>query len=112
MQADRGPGPVLSRGPFRDRTARSCRHTVPDLTIRIGVKDRIGKLLLSQYVLHFWGPFQTTIACHEIKQEQPQDRKAILETLSLPVAKILSPVARQAPTRIPGHPGRPDPIYV
>ena len=35
----------------------------------------------------------------EIKQKQPQDRKTIFETLSLPVAKILSPVARQAPTK-------------
>ena len=35
----------------------------------------------------------------EIKQKQPQDRKTIFEILSLPVAKILSPVARQAPTK-------------
>ena len=35
----------------------------------------------------------------EIKQKQPQERKTIFETLSLPVAKILSPVARQAPTK-------------
>ena len=35
----------------------------------------------------------------EIKQKQPQDRKTIFETLSLPVAKILSPVTRQAPTK-------------
>ena len=35
----------------------------------------------------------------EIKQKQPQDRKTIFETLSLPVTKILSPVARQAPTK-------------
>ena len=33
-------------------------------------------------------------------QEQPQDRKTIFETLSLPVAKIQSPVARQATTTI------------
>ena len=39
------------------------------------------------------------IVCPEMKQEQPQDRKTISETLSLPVAKILSPVARQAPTK-------------
>ena len=37
----------------------------------------------------------------EIKQQQSQDRKAVLETLSLPVAKLLSPVARQAPTKPP-----------
>ena len=49
---------VLSRGPSGDRIARSCHHTGPDLTIRIGVKDRIAKLLLSQYVLGFWGPFK------------------------------------------------------
>ena len=35
----------------------------------------------------------------EIKQEQPQDRKTIFEILSLPVAKIQSPVARQTPTK-------------
>ena len=45
---------VLSRGPSGDRIARSCRHMGPDLTVRIGVKDRIAKLLLSQYVLGFW----------------------------------------------------------
>ena len=45
------------------------------------------------------GPFQTMSVCTEIKQKQPQDRKTIFETLSLPVAKILSPVARQAPTK-------------
>ena len=32
---------MLSRGPSGDRIARSCRHTGPDLTIRMGVKDRI-----------------------------------------------------------------------
>ena len=37
---------------------KCCRHTGPDLTIRIGVKDRIAELLLSQYVLGFWGPFK------------------------------------------------------
>ena len=35
------------------------------------------------------------IACPEIKQKQLQDRKAIFETLSLPVAKILSRERRQ-----------------
>ena len=39
------------------------------------------------------------ILCTEIKQKQPQDRETDFETLSLPVAKILSPVARQAPTK-------------
>ena len=33
-----------SRGPSGDRIARSCRHTGPDLTVRIGVKDRTAKL--------------------------------------------------------------------
>ena len=42
------------------------------------------------------------IVCPEIKQKQPQERKTILERLSLPVAKILSPVARQAPTKLSG----------
>ena len=77
---------VLSRGPSGDRIARSCRHMGPDLTTRIRDKDRIAKLLLSQYVLGFWGPFQTMIVCPEIKQKQPQDHKTIIETLSLPVA--------------------------
>ena len=45
------------------------------------------------------GPFQTMVVCPEIKQKQPQDGITIFETLSLPVAKILSPVARQAPTK-------------
>ena len=40
------------------------------------------------------------IACTEIKQAQAQDRKTHFETVSLPVAKILSPVARQAPTKV------------
>ena len=39
------------------------------------------------------------IVCPEIKQKKPQDRKTVFETLSLPVAKILSPVARQVPTK-------------
>ena len=39
---------VLSRGSSGDRIAGSRRHTGPDLTVRIGVKDRIAKLLLSQ----------------------------------------------------------------
>ena len=39
------------------------------------------------------------IVCPEIKQEQPQDCKTFFEILSLPVAKILSPVERQAPTK-------------
>ena len=63
------------------------------------MKDGIAKLLLSEYVLGLLQPFQTMIACPEIKQKQPQDRKTSFETLSLPVAKILSPVARQAPTK-------------
>ena len=40
------------------------------------------------------------IVCPEIKQKQPQDRKTIFGTLSLPVSKILSPVTRQAPTKL------------
>ena len=62
------------------------------------MKDRIAKCYCRNM---FWvlGPFQTMIVCTEIKQEQPQDRKTIFETLSLSVAKILSPVARQAPTK-------------
>ena len=39
------------------------------------------------------------IVCPEIKQKQPRDPKTSFETLSVPDAKILSPVARQAPTK-------------
>ena len=46
------------------------------------------------------GRFETMIVCPEIKQKQPQDRKTIFETLSLLVAKILLPVARQAQTKL------------
>ena len=82
-------GKVLSQGPSGDRIARSCRHTGPDQTVRIGVKDRIAKLLLSiAKGFGLLGPFATMIACPESKQKQPQDRKTIFETLSLPVAKI------------------------
>ena len=49
---------VISREPSGDRIARSCRHTVPDLTIQTELKDTIAKSLLSQYVLGFWGPFK------------------------------------------------------
>ena len=45
-------------GALLETGARSCRHRGPDLTIRIGVKDRISKLLLAQYVLGFWGLFK------------------------------------------------------
>ena len=86
---------VLSQGPSGDRIARSCRHTGPDLTVRW---DR--KTAIIAICFRLLGPFQTMIACPEIKQKQPQDRKTVFETLSLPVAKILSPVARQAPTNI------------
>ena len=36
----------------------------------------------------------------QIKQKEPQDHKTIFETLPLPVAKMLSPVAKQAPTKV------------
>ena len=39
------------------------------------------------------------IVCLEIEQKQAQDRKTHFETVSLPVAQVLSPVARQAPTK-------------
>ena len=90
---------VLTRGPSRDRIARSYRRTGPDLTVRMGVKDRIARLLLLQYVLGIWGPFKPWLCALKSSKKQPQDRKAIFETLSLPVAKILSPVAKQAPTK-------------
>ena len=77
-----------------------CRHTVPDQTVKAEVKDRNAKELLSQYVLSFWGPFKPMIVCPDIKQKQARDRKTHFEALSLPVAKILSPVARQAPTKV------------
>ena len=43
----------------------------------------------------FWGPFKPWL--YVLKQAQ--NRKTHFETVSLPVAKILSPVARQAPTK-------------
>ena len=49
---------MLSRGPSEDRIARSCRHMGSDLTVRIGVRDRIAKLLSSQHVLGVWGRFK------------------------------------------------------
>ena len=90
---------VLSRGPSGDRIARSCRHTGPDLTVKtrgrkIGSQDDVVAICFG-----FLGPLQTVIVRSEIKQKQLQDRKPVFETLSLPVAKILSPVARQAPTK-------------
>ena len=57
-------------------------------------------------------PFQTIIVCTEIKQKQPQDRKTVFETLSLPVAKILSPVVRQAPTKVTRSFPISDPVYI
>ena len=69
---------------------------------RIGVKDRIAKPAIIAICFGLLGPFQTMILCREIKQNQPQDCKTIFETLSLPVTKILSSVARQAPTKFLG----------
>ena len=55
---------VLSRGPYGDRIARACRHTGPDLTIRIGVTDGIAKLLSSQYLRGpSWGLFLSWNSC-------------------------------------------------
>ena len=39
------------------------------------------------------------IVCYQIKQKQAQDRKTHFETMLLPVAKVLSPVSRQVPTK-------------
>ena len=56
---------------------------------------------MSQYVLSWVSGSLSIHDCmSKVKQKQPQDRKTIFETLSLPVAKILSPVARQAPTKL------------
>ena len=93
-----GPFWRLSRGPSGDRIARSRRRTGPNLTVRIGVKDRIAKTAIIAICFGFLGPM---IVCPEIKQKQPQDRKTSFETPSLPVAKIVSPVARQAPSKKP-----------
>ena len=61
------------------------------------VKDRIANCYCRNL---FWASGALSIhdCMPEDKQKQPQNRKTIFETLSLPVAKILSPVARQAPT--------------
>ena len=48
---------------------------------------------------HDFKPPPSMLSCPEVEEKQAQDRKTIFETLSLPVAKILSPVARQAPTK-------------
>ena len=56
---------MLAWGPSGDRIAR---YTGPDLTIRIGVKDRIAKLLLSHHVLAFWGPFRAWL--HALKSSK------------------------------------------
>ena len=89
---------MLSRGPSGNRIARSCRHTGPDLTIETRGERQDRKLLLSQYVLGS-GALSIHDCMPAIKQKQPQDRKAAFEALPLPVAKILSPVARQAPAK-------------
>ena len=39
--------------------AISCRHTSPDLTVRIGAKDGIAKLLFIAICFGLLGPFQT-----------------------------------------------------
>ena len=90
---------VLSRGPSGDRIARSCRHMGPDLTVKTRGEDRIANCYSRSL---FWAPGALSIhdCMPENKQKQPQNRKTISETLSLPVAKILSPVARQAPTKL------------
>ena len=88
---------VLLRGPSGDRIARSCRHTGPDLKDK--VKDRIANCYCRNL---FWA--SGALPIHDCMPEKssknsPQDRKTIFETLSLPVARILSPVVRQAPTK-------------
>ena len=55
---------------------------------RIGVKDRIGETAIVVICFRLLGPIQHMLV------------KTIFETLLLPVAKILSPVARQAPTKV------------
>ena len=88
------PNPILETG---------SQDAVSKIGSRPNTKDR-GRKVGSQTAIiaicfGLLGPFQTIIMCTEIKQKQPQDRKTVFETLSLPVAKILSPVARQAPTK-------------
>ena len=73
-----------------------CRHTVPDLTVKTEVKDRTAKCLLSQCVLGFWS--LSNHDCMPWNQGKTSTRSQTdLETVSLPVAKILSPVARLSP---------------
>ena len=57
---------------------------------------RVQSSLLSHFLE---GRFAKKCFFPEIKQEEPQDRKTIFETLSLPVAKIRTRAARQAPNK-------------
>ena len=91
---------VLSQGPSGERVARFCRHTGPDLTIKTGGERHDRKTAVVAICFGRLGPFSIHDCMPEITQKQPQDRKTIFETLSLPVAKILSLVARQAPTKL------------
>ena len=49
------------------------------------------------------GRFQTMIVCPDVKQKQAQDCKTHFETVSLPVAEVLSPVARRQLTHREFH---------
>ena len=80
---------VLSREPSGDRIARSCRHSVPGLPLK-DMKDRIRQKCIIAVCFGLLGPCQTVFVRPEIKQKQAQDRKTYLETVSLPVAKILT----------------------
>ena len=59
-------------------------------------------MLLSQYVSGFWGPFRPWLYVLKLESSKNSHRiaKTLFEALSLPVAKILSPVARQVPTKL------------
>ena len=64
------------------------------------MKDRVAKKIIIAICFGLLAPFQTMSVRLEIKQKQAQDRDKHFEAVSLPVAKILSPVARHAPTEV------------
>ena len=78
----------------QDRKLLSPHGSRPDSKDR-GDRQDLEKLIIA-ICFGLLGAFQTMIACAEIKEKPAQDRKTHLETVSLPVTEILSPVARQA----------------
>ena len=106
-RSERSPqNPFQTFWDFRFVVGRCCRRALLETQDPVATrvcKDREWKTGSQTAIVAvcsgLLGPFQAMNVCTENKQQQPQDRKTIFETLSLPVAKIFSPVARQAPTK-------------